>query len=720
MEQHSAEQEIVARLERVSGPDARGWWTALCVYHDDRKHPNLRVSAKGFSCMACGAKGGLNKLAVKLGIERPHPERERSTTMIATYDYRDEQGQLLFQVVRYQPKAFRQRRPDGSGGWTWNLDGVRRVPYRLPELLAAPPGTVIYVVEGEKAANALAGRGLVATCSPHGAGKWRGEYASAFAGRQVVILPDQDAPGKAHVAQVVASLFPVAETVKVVELPGLAPGEDVYDWLARGHTAADLARLVADAQLWRPLDGAGVLDAIAAFLRRFLVLSLHQAHAIALWVVHTHAFAAAEATPYLSITSPEKRSGKTRLLEVLELLVARPWLTGRVTAAVLARKVDAECPTLLLDESDAAFKGDREYAETLRALLNSGHRRGGKASVCVGQGAAISFKDLSTFCPKAIAGIGKLPDTVADRSIPIALKRRAPEEPVERFRRRKAEREATPIGEEALAWVATTSLAGAEPYLPQELDDRAADCWEPLLAIADAAGSEWPRRAREAAVALMAGEERQLPSLGVRLLGDVRAAFGNDAGQLPTSDLVQALLHMEEAPWDDLRGRPLDARSLASLLRPYGIHSSNIRIADRTPKGYKRDDFLDAWARYTPQDGASSATPPHTRLGFASARRAADPPQTPPRGPHAEDPPRASNRFPAPNVADVADKTGEKARKLQELLSWWMLLGHPTIPHRPGETIADLATFLTFPVEQNTLVQLEVCLLGMADGLGLS
>ena len=196
-------------------------------------------------------------------------------------------------------------------------------------------------------------------------------------------------------------------------------------------------------------DVAATLDAVAELVRRYVVLTRAQLVAVVLWTFHSHAFDAADATPYLSITSAEKESGKTRLLEVLELLVARAWFTGRVTAAVLARKVDKETPTLLLDESDAAFGGEREYAEVLRGILNSGHRRGGRSSLCVGQGAAISYVDLSTFCPKAIAGIGELPDTVGSRSIPIRVKRKAPDESVERFRRREAAAAAEPLFQRA-------------------------------------------------------------------------------------------------------------------------------------------------------------------------------------------------------------------------------------------------------------------------------
>ena len=173
---------------------------------------------------------------------------------------------------------------------------------------------------------------------------------------------------------------------------------------------------------------APLLDDVQRYIHRYVVLSTPQAIATTLWVAHCHAFAVAEATPYLNVTSAVKQSGKTRLLEVLEPLVPAAWLTGRVSAAVLTRKVDGETPTLLLDESDAAFKHDSEYSEALRSILNSGYRRSGISSLCVGQGTSIGYRDFSTFCPKAIAGIGALPDTVTDRSIRIALKRRMPDE----------------------------------------------------------------------------------------------------------------------------------------------------------------------------------------------------------------------------------------------------------------------------------------------------
>lgn len=202
-----------------------------------------------------------------------------------------------------------------------------------------------------------------------------------------------------------------------------------------------------------------ILTTTIVFVRKYVVVTNEQAVAIALWAAHTHAIDACDCTPYLQIGSATKRSGKTRLLEVLEPLVAKPWFTGRTSAAALVRKVDAERPTLLLDESDAAFGGEKEYAEALRGQLNTGYRKSGKATVCVGQGAKIEARDFSTFCAKAIAGIGTLPDTVSDRSIPITLRRRLSDEPCERWRERDGHAEAAPLRDLLGAWAAILTFS---------------------------------------------------------------------------------------------------------------------------------------------------------------------------------------------------------------------------------------------------------------------
>jgi hypothetical protein len=349
-----------------------------------------------------------------------------------------------------------------------------------------------------------------------------------------------------------------------------------------------------------------------AFVRCYVVLAEVAALAVTLWIVHTHALAMAEVTPYLHITAAEKRSGKTRLLEVLSVLVARPWFTVRTTAAALVRKLATEPPpTLLLDESDAAFRSGHDYAEQLRGILNAGYRRGGKTTLLEKVGGNWVTKDLVVFGPKAIAGIGKLPDTVADRSIRILLRRRTPNEHVLRFRWREAEALGSPLKGRLCGWLSTRlpALADARPDIPSELDDRAAEVWEPLLAIADEAGGDWPQRARQAARALSAGRGWEDDSLRVRLLGDIRAAFKElDTDRLPSEELVKVLVALEEAPWGDLKGKPLDTRALARLLKPHEVRPHQVRFGDKTLKGYELADFADAWGRYLPPESETRET----------------------------------------------------------------------------------------------------------------
>ncbi len=350
-------------------------------------------------------------------------------------------------------------------------------------------------------------------------------------------------------------------------------------------------------------DGAELLDQTVAFIRRFVVLSSAQADVMALCILHSHAVAAADTTPYLHLTSVEKQSGKTRALEVCQLLVFRPWYTGRTTAAALVRKVDAEHPTLLLDETDAAFRATEEYVQALRGTLNLGHRRGGKVTVCVGQGGEIATQNFDVFGPKAIAGIGKLPDTVADRSIPIELQRKSSAEKVERFRRRVVEPEVDQLREQLHKWAETNirSLRELWPELPEQLTVRQQDCVEPLFAIADIAGGNWPRRARVALLELLTGTAAEDDSVGVRLLADVQAVFmAKRVDKLPSAELIDALAQFEGARWAEFQhGGKITPNRLAQLLSPYQIYPRDIRLAgDRTPKGYLRDDFQDAWSRY--------------------------------------------------------------------------------------------------------------------------
>lgn len=375
--------------------------------------------------------------------------------------------------------------------------------------------------------------------------------------------------------------------------------------MSRAHSKAlkNNPKLMAEVEALAVADHP--LDSIRSFIRRFVFLSEHQARVAAAWVLHAHTVEAAEATPYLAISSAEKQSGKTTLLEVLEMLVPNPWLTGRVTAAVLIRKIDAEAPTLLLDESDAAFGGEKEYAEALRGVLNTGHKPSGKASCCVGQGPNMSYKDFRTFCPKAVAGIGRLPDTISDRAIPIRLKRKAVSEKIERFRRRNVEPEAALLKPQVEAWATAIlpSLRDARPDLPEELSDRQQDGAEPLLAIADCAGGDWPSALRSALVALCREAQTDDGSIGVQLLTDIRNVLDSrEVERISSADLVAALAEIETSPWGEWsKGKPLSAGKLARLLHPFEVSPATIRMNDaKTPRGYLRGDFEDAWSRYLP------------------------------------------------------------------------------------------------------------------------
>jgi hypothetical protein len=353
--------------------------------------------------------------------------------------------------------------------------------------------------------------------------------------------------------------------------------------------------------------GSDVLVDVRAFIRRFVVLSDAQADAATLWVAHTHAIEAFSCTPYLAITSGEKRSGKTRLLEVLELLVREPLQTANISDAALFRIVGEKAPTLLLDEVDAIFKS-REREE-LRGMLNAGYRRGAVVHRMGGTNNR-TLETFPVFCPKAFAGIGScLPDTIGDRSLPIRLQRRMRDEHVERFRRRDAEPDGRMTGDRLAAWLEPQYeyLSTRRPELPMELDDRAQDVWEPLLAIADLVG--WGPRARAAAVSLSTGQEREDESLTALLLRDLYSFFtANGHDRARTSDVLDYLHAVEESPWGDWYGRQLSAQGLSKLLRAHRIKTMPVRVEGETVRGYKVEQFSDAFARVLGVTGVTAVT----------------------------------------------------------------------------------------------------------------
>lgn len=354
---------------------------------------------------------------------------------------------------------------------------------------------------------------------------------------------------------------------------------------------------------------SATIDSLVAFLTRYVAFpSEHEPLAIALWVVHAHTVEQSEVSPILAVTSAEMRSGKTRVLDCLELLVPHPFRVVTPSEAVVYT-VLAQRPrrTMLLDEADAIF-GTRHTAERyegLRAILNAGNRQGTPVLRVKLEGRRREVDEFDVYGAKAIAGIGKLPDTVTDRAIPIRMKRRAPAELVAHFRRRTAKAE----GDEIVRQIRDLSVSVPDVPdvpVPETLNDRAADSWEPLLVIADLAGGDWPRRSRLAAIALSGESDHDL-SVGIRLLSEIKDLFESKAtDHISTHDLLVSLVALELGPWDSYYGKPLTARGLAKLLEPYDVMPKQRRIVGGKMRGFFAQDFTDAWARYVPVGGTGT------------------------------------------------------------------------------------------------------------------
>lgn len=350
-----------------------------------------------------------------------------------------------------------------------------------------------------------------------------------------------------------------------------------------------------------------LLTTIEQLIAKYIVIPNAGLVAVVLWIAHTHAIDAVEVTPYLHIRSPQPRCGKSRLLEVLAALVRRAWVVVQPSEAVLYRKVAKDEPTLMLDEVDAIFGKASETTEGVRALLNAGNRRGTTIPRC--QAKSLELVEFPVFCAKCLAGIGTLPTTVADRSIPITLARRKPGEHVTRLRARQLSPEAIPLHAQLTTWSigAVPHLKDATPPLPDALNDRAQDAWEPLLAIADLAGNGWPERARAAAVALHGAVDDE-DTIGVQLLRAIAETFATGRTErMFTKDLLEALVGRDSEPWGAWWGAALDkgdtrgpGHKLAKLLKPFGIASKTIRIDGHSSpgKGYEAADFSDACTRY--------------------------------------------------------------------------------------------------------------------------
>jgi len=352
-----------------------------------------------------------------------------------------------------------------------------------------------------------------------------------------------------------------------------------------------------------------VIDGAEKFIRRFCILPDAAYLPVALWAVATHVSDTFDTFPYIALLSPAKRCGKTRVLEVFELLCAKSWRGTSPTSAALFRMM-GDMPTLLLDEVEALGNSKpSESAQAVLAILNAGHRKGATVPRCDGPNHQVV--PFPVYGPKAFAAIGTLPGTLADRCIHITMQRKAPSQSVDRFLQARAKADARPVRELLTEWAKMYQESVRQIYENMDdlkfLSDRDADLWMPLFAVCTVAAPEQLGELQRCAVVLSrakaAGDLEDSPPL--KLLADVRRVWPRGAAHITTAELLTALKAIGESPWAEPE---LTARRIAVMLRPFGAEPRQIRAGTVTLKGYVRASLQDAFSRYLPQESSLSET----------------------------------------------------------------------------------------------------------------
>jgi hypothetical protein len=389
--------------------------------------------------------------------------------------------------------------------------------------------------------------------------------------------------------------------------------------------------LASNCEPWpQPVEGNVLLDELAGVFRRFVVLPKWSPEALALFTVHTYAFQLRDSCAYIGIESPEKRCGKTTLLTILNELASRAVVAANISSPAWYRVIEELRPTLLIDEADTFLRGNH----ALRGILNAGCRRqtafvvrvaterlrGGREEGEEGKRASRPrLASFSSWCPKALAMIGHFPDTIADRCILVRMQRKTPKEEFERLRHLNG----LTFKRQCVRFVAdhAEAIASAAPAIPEELNDRAADTWEPLLALADIAGVQWPGLAREAAVGLSAAAQEHSP-IGALFL-DIFLYFAiNQVDRVFSRRLVKYLEPFTDRPWAELRkGRKVTELWLSQQFRAYQIRPRTVWVGEEHAKGYLKEDFMDTFRRYIPKAELEALKSELTGEGRPEAQR---------------------------------------------------------------------------------------------------
>jgi hypothetical protein len=495
-----------------------------------------------------------------------------------------------------------------NGSWRYT-PGVKATPLIIGEIGSA---LEIHITESPWDATALLDRLPVgAHIATDGAGNARllAEVLPRFnPSAKVCLWPQNDAAGRKWLDHV-SRIIPQATCVGVP-----ATHKDLNDWTKAGANWDVLSAAIAESDRTRSRelmlnksalpDLATLLSEIVTVLQQNITFSSeHQAVVVALWVAHTHAVELFNTTPYLHITSPVKRCGKSNLLSSLKYLTSKAWYAVNPSVAVLYRKIERDCPTLLLDEADRSFEGGENGKQDFLAILNSGYKRGATVDRCGGANRD-KLESFAVFCPKAFAGIGGLPDTTQDRCLPIRLERQ-----LQRRRRRfleaHVEHAMTPIHDRLAEWAKTEDAKNKlnvtllDTAFPESLSDRAVEVCEPLFKIAIAAGGDWYKRIREATGAIFGAEEDD--NQATLQLAAIRDAFRQD-DRVSTSELIDRLLQEDESPfpnwWLREDNKKAIGKSVARILKPFSVKAKKFRINGEQVRGYERADLEPVWERY--------------------------------------------------------------------------------------------------------------------------
>ncbi|MCA1365829.1 DUF3631 domain-containing protein [Bradyrhizobium sp. BRP14] len=361
---------------------------------------------------------------------------------------------------------------------------------------------------------------------------------------------------------------------------------------------------LADVEPWPdPVDGLHLLGEMKTVIRRYVVLTDDQLRAVILWVLHAHCVGMFFISPRLFISGPTKRCGKSRLLDTIKHLVPRPLATASISMSAMFRAIDQLQPTILIDEVDN-FLSNREVASDIVGILNNGHERGGQVLRSVAAGNDFVLQGFKVFAPTVLCGIGRLRDTVMDRSIIINMTRKLTTETVAEFELEELH-DLHEVARKAARWGQdnAASLTKLKPELPAALHDRARDNWKPLLRIAMAISPDVLTVAQKTAVALAAEEDEDDDDLAVLLLRDIKTVYDDmdrPGDHIATSTLIGALSALIDSPWGDWKGqgKPISGRMLRQLLKRFP-RIRLTRYGAAQTRGYRWKEFRQEWEHFT-------------------------------------------------------------------------------------------------------------------------